>query len=76
MHKLSNEEKDKRGCLYCMDRENAKTINKSALSDEDEKGSLCPYNRCPYRELDKYKRYKDYDKEKAEAFGSADVFRF
>ena len=57
MRALTYEEKRKRGCVYCTDYQSKKgkygTING------------CMHDECPYHELDKYEKYKDYLKHEA-----------
>ena len=45
---LTLEEKEKRGCTYCLDI-NGKTY-----------ATRCPHDVCPYHELDKYEYYEDF----------------
>lgn len=52
MRYVSMKERQKRGCLECYDRRMRS------------KGISCPYDRCPYRELDKYDNYEDFIQEK------------
>ena len=51
MRYVSMKERQKRGCLECIHRRMRR------------KGVSCPYDRCPYRELDKYDRYEDFVQE-------------
>lgn len=51
---VTSAEKRKRGCVYCVDNvreENSRGINV---------GRYCPFEKCPYSELDKYKTYEQY----------------
>lgn len=49
MRYIGVKERNKRGCLYCIDLSKAK------------KGRvMCPYDRCPYRELDNFSDYEDF----------------
>lgn len=57
MRIVHNKERYKRGCAYCAD----------ALMIKDKKGQnrrACPYNECPYQELDEFKNYGEYLKAK------------
>lgn len=54
---VTDKEKKKRGCVYCMDA--LTTGNKQSTYYI---GRFCPYEECPYRELDKYDDYGDYIK--------------
>ena len=72
MHNISNEENDKRGCLYCFDR--------TKVYYQDNNGRkvsryVCSHDKCPYRELDKHERYKDYLKEVVKEFDILDTIR-
>lgn len=40
-------ERRQRGCEYCADAKGKKVIK-------------CPYDKCPYKVLDKYDNYYDY----------------
>ncbi len=51
MRYVSMKERQKRGCIEC--------IHKRMRS----KGISCPYDRCPYRELDKYDSFDDFVQE-------------
>lgn len=54
---ITDKEKKKRGCIYCMD-----TLTGSQQGSYYV-GRFCPYEECPYRELDKYDSYGDYIKD-------------
>ena len=48
MRALGKEEKEKRGCLYCLDcRVKTNRV-------------CCKHNECPYHELDEYETYEDF----------------
>ena len=49
MRKLNHREMIKRGCLYCED-----------CSHGSGKDTRCPYDKCPYHELDNVKTYGEY----------------
>ena len=54
MRKIHLDRKHKRGCAYCLD-----------LIPWEKKGnkvrlSKCPYDECPYHELDNVKTYDEY----------------
>ena len=51
---VSTPEKKQRGCVYCLD--NVRDANTRGIHV----GRYCPYEKCPYRELDKYKTYEQY----------------
>lgn len=53
MRELSQREKTKRGCIYCADR----TRPKYRMGC-----TTCPYDECPYHELDNFKSYDEYMK--------------
>lgn len=52
MRILGQEEQKKRGCYYCLDR----TVTK----EWDKNRRACPFDKCPYKVLDKYKSYDDF----------------
>ena len=55
---LESDEKKKRGCVYCND-----LIKEKGKMEEryyDITISKCPFEECPYHELDKYNTYNDY----------------
>lgn len=43
----------KRGCTYCIDR-------KKVMSIKGYRVWGCPYEECPYHELDEYPTYRAY----------------
>ena len=43
----------KRGCKYCA------FVDKT-LGDDGKMKKACPYEECPYRELDDYKTYNEF----------------
>ena len=48
----------KRGCDLCADHIKVKAkVNYEVLTRK-----VCPYDECPYRELDDVKKYSEYDK--------------
>lgn len=49
MREVSIRERQKRGCLYCAD-----------CSCGSGKHTKCPYDKCPYHELDGFKSYEAY----------------
>lgn len=48
MRVIEKEEKDKRGCLYCLDVKTVAGYKK------------CKYDKCPYSELDGFETYEDF----------------
>ena len=50
MRALGKAEKDKRGCLYCLEFKGSTNRGR------------CEHDECPYRELDDYETYEDYFK--------------
>lgn len=54
---VTDKEKKKRGCIYCMD-----TLTTGSKQSTYYVGRFCPHLRCPYHELDKYDDYGDYMK--------------
>ena len=53
MRELKQAEQTKRGCKLCADVE--KIAKKGKYPRRH-----CPYDKCPYHELDGFKTYKDY----------------
>lgn len=53
MRVVTKKEIKKRGCYYCLDYVKKK------------RGKVCIHHECPYHELDKYRKYKDYLKNEA-----------
>lgn len=54
MRVVHHAERSQRACYYCIDQ---------ASQDEDGKKlktKRCPYDECPYHEMDGYKTYGDY----------------
>ena len=49
MRKIHNEDAVKRGCRHCADSVKPKG-----------KTRRCPYDECPYHELDKFESYGEY----------------
>lgn len=47
MRFIKQSEIRKRGCAYCADKKGVKVMQ-------------CPYGRCPYKVLDKYKTYGEF----------------
>ena len=50
MRVVGKAEKDKRGCLYCLEYKGSTRKGK------------CEHDECPYRDLDEYETYEDYCK--------------
>ena len=50
---------NKRGCYICAD---TKKINITRDGKHIANAHICPYNECPYHELDDFKDYSEYDK--------------
>lgn len=59
MRELTRDETVKRGCKYCIDMRRGKG-SKDDGSKYLVRIYLCPHNRCPYHELDKYDTYDEY----------------
>lgn len=77
MCQLSEEEKRKRGCIYCADIKKIKGYHVGQVYIKAH--SICPYDICPYGELDKFNTYKDYlqsDKSKFEFLEIPKAFNF
>lgn len=47
----------KRGCGICAD-----VIKIDSPTKNGYKTKACPYDECPYHELDQFEKYTDYDK--------------
>lgn len=60
MRALGQEEKDKRGCLYCLDYKKKRGVRG------------CKHGKCPYHELDEFETYEDYFNSHSD--GLADIF--
>ena len=58
MCRLSEEEKRKRGCIYCADIKKVKGYHVGQVYIKAH--LTCPYDICPYGELDNFNAYKDY----------------
>lgn len=54
MRQLTDKEKRQRGCDFCAD--------KGRMYDAKKRNhvSICPYDKCPYHELDNVKTYGEY----------------
>lgn len=62
MRFLTFDEKEQRGCVYC--------LNIKASQVGYRTRNLCPYEECPYHVLDNYETYEDFiesDESKIEA---------
>lgn len=57
MRVVGSAEKDKRGCLYCLDW----------IKVGKKRGVMCKHDECPYRELDDFETYEDYFKAQGSA---------
>lgn len=53
MRRIHNAERIQRGCAFCAD---CTWIDKKP----HDRVRACPYDVCPYRQLDKTKKYDDY----------------
>jgi hypothetical protein len=54
MRRLHNKERYQRGCDFCIDKVKCKTVaNKQVMS-------RCPYDECPYHELDGINTYDEF----------------
>jgi hypothetical protein len=54
MRPLTDKGIRKRGCYYCADKERMYDDKKRSYVN------LCPYDKCPYHELDDVKTYGEY----------------
>lgn len=54
MRPVNLSRKHKRGCGYCLDYIPTRKVGKTT------KRARCPFDVCPYHELDKYKKYEEY----------------
>lgn len=54
MRKMNKALKRKRGCAYCTE------MIPWMLQGRTRKGSKCPYDECPYHELDNTENYDEY----------------
>lgn len=52
---IRDRERKQRGCIYCLDMQTTGDGTNIA-------GRYCPYEECPYHELDKYETYDEYMK--------------
>lgn len=55
MRVVGKDEREKRGCIYCLD-----------FKGKTNRGK-CKHDECPYRELDDYETYEDYFKSQSTA---------
>ena len=59
MHEVSKEEQEKRGCRYC-----TKLTRVRGVSDNGNIYTaytyICPFAKCPYRDLDNFETYDEY----------------
>jgi hypothetical protein len=53
MRYLTKREIYKRGCIYCLDKSQVHDHRGGVISQ-------CPYDKCPYHELDNVKTYGEY----------------
>jgi hypothetical protein len=58
MRKLHRDEMYKRGCIYCLDVVKKKTYG--------QRETMCPFDKCPYDELDEFRTYNEYIKSKGD----------
>ena len=56
MRRISMPEAKKRGCHYCRDCQTGKRLERMPGFSN----ILCFHDICPYHELNKYRKYKDY----------------
>lgn len=52
MRFVEKDEKEKRGCLYCLDYKKRR----------GEGNRMCKHKECPYHELDEFENYEDFFK--------------
>ena len=52
MRVVDKNEKEKRGCLYCLDYKKVRGT----------KNRMCKHDECPFRELDEFESYEDFFK--------------
>lgn len=73
MCQLSEEEKRKRGCIYCAD---IKKVKGCHVGQVYVKAYLtCPHDICPYAELDNFNTYKGYLQSDESRFDFLDIPR-
>lgn len=65
MKTIHNADAKKRGCRWCAD----------SIKPEGRHIRKCPYDECPYHELDGYKTYHDYLKETSTLEDVADFLK-
>ena len=53
---VTDRERKQRGCIYCLD------VVTTGKTSSYYAGRYCPYDECPYRELDKHETYGEYMK--------------
>lgn len=61
MRFITKKEHQQRGCAFCTDVQSTRGMqydgnNKGLYA----KGRACPYNECPYHEMDEYTSYKEF----------------
>jgi len=62
MREIDREEKVKRGCEYCKDitKKKKKKFYGKAATPHLVIGEYCPYDECPYKELNNHDTYGEY----------------
>ena len=58
MRKIHNADAAKRGCRWCAD----------SIKPTGNSVRRCPYDECPYHEMDKYETYQEYLEKEAPSF--------
>ena len=59
MRELTREESNKRGCRFCRNIRRVKGYKKEG-SKWPIRLFVCPFDECPYHELDEHETYDDY----------------
>lgn len=54
MRRLHNGERKQRGCDFCAD------MVRGVMPGDVMRRKICPYDECPYHELDKYETYNQF----------------
>ena len=57
---ITETEYKQRGCYFCADKTNTKGIKYTGKREGFAKAIACPYEECPYRELDAFDSYSQF----------------
>lgn len=57
---VSFDEKLQRGCNYCANSSKTKGYINKETGGYVKVNTICPYDKCPYTELDGYSSYSEY----------------